>query len=243
MTTATTTPDTTRTLRLYAIDNLRIVLTVLVVAHHVAVTYGTIPVWYYLEPARDSTGGLLDLLVVVNQAFFMGFFFLISGYFTPGSHARKGGRGFVRDRLIRLGIPLLVFLLLLRPIVTAGVYADLDGLPYWQFYLLSWDPGPMWFAEVLIVFALLYAAWRARRPLPERRDLPLRARQIVLFALGLAAVTAVWRIWVPAARTCPCSACRRPTSCRSTPPCSRPDAWPGGAAGTPRCPRAPAGSG
>ncbi|MEV4801458.1 acyltransferase family protein [Nonomuraea sp. NPDC049421] len=196
MTTETAAPAT-RTTRLHAVDNLRVVLTVLVVAHHVAITYGNIPVWFYLEPARDPSGGLLDLLVVFNQAFFMGFFFLISGFFTPGSHGRKGGRAFVRDRLIRLGVPLLAFLVVLRPMVNFGALADLPGMPYWQFYLFSWDPGPMWFAEVLIVFALVYAAWRARRPAPERADVPLRTRQVVLFTLGLAAVTALWRIPVP----------------------------------------------
>ncbi|WP_345561904.1 acyltransferase family protein [Nonomuraea rosea] len=183
--------------RLYAVDNLRVALTALVVAHHVAVTYGNIPLWFYTEPAKDGSGVLLDLLVMVNQAFFMGFFFLISGFFTPGSHDRKGGRAFVRDRLVRLGIPLLVFLVLLRPLVNFGGLAERPGMPYWQYYLGSWDPGPMWFAEVLIVFGLVYALWRTRaRPL-DRRSVPLRLRWVVLYVLGLAAVTFLWRIPVP----------------------------------------------
>ncbi|MEV7008549.1 acyltransferase [Streptosporangium sp. NPDC051022] len=183
--------------RLLAIDNLRIVLTVLVVIHHVALTYGDIPLWFYVEPAKDPSGRLLDLLVMVDQAFFMGFFFLISGFFTPGSHDRKGGRGFVRDRLVRLGVPLLVFLLLLRPLVTLGVYADYAGMPYWKFYIGSWDPGPMWFVEVLIVFVLAYALWRRLKgPLETRVSVP-RARWIVLFTLGLSAATFLWRFPVP----------------------------------------------
>ena len=36
----------TRT-RLYYLDNLRVVLTALVVLHHAAVTYSHIPLWYY----------------------------------------------------------------------------------------------------------------------------------------------------------------------------------------------------
>ncbi|MFI7612785.1 acyltransferase family protein [Nonomuraea terrae] len=192
-----TTQTGTRT-RLYAIDNLRIVLTALVVAHHAALTYGNIPLWFYVEPAKDPSGILLDILVTVNQAFFMGFFFLISGFFTPGSHDRKGGRAFVRDRLIRLGIPLLAFLLLLRPLVNFGGYLALD-LPYWQYYLASWDPGPMWFVEVLIVFALAYAAWRAllRPAQAERAPAPVRPLWIVAFVLGLAVVTFLWRFPVP----------------------------------------------
>ncbi|MEV4112489.1 acyltransferase family protein [Nonomuraea sp. NPDC049695] len=183
--------------RLHSIDNLRTVLTVLVVAHHVAVTYGNIPLWYYTEPAKDPSGGLLDLLVTFNQAFFMGFFFLISGFFTPGSYDRKGSRAFVRDRLVRLGIPLLLFILLLRPLVNFGDYARVDGMPYWKFYLRSWDPGPMWFAEVLIVFALVYALWRSRRAPLESRPAPLRFRSVALFVVGLAVATFLWRIPVP----------------------------------------------
>ncbi|MFI7415990.1 acyltransferase family protein [Nonomuraea sp. NPDC049684] len=189
--------------RLFAVDNLRVLLTALVVAHHVAVTYGDIPLWYYTEPAADPSGTALDILVVFNQAFFMGFFFLISGFFTPGSHDRKGGRAFVRDRLVRLGVPLLVFLLLLRPLLTIGEH----GMPFWKWYIVSWDPGPMWFVEVLIVFALLYAWWRragrsgaqkagAQETGVQEAGAP-SLKGVVLFTLGLAAATLLWRIPVP----------------------------------------------
>lgn len=185
--------------RLYAVDNLRIVLTVLVVLHHAAVTYGNIPVWYYNEQPKDPTGGLLDVLVVFDQAFFMGFFFMISGFFTPGSYDRKGGRAFMRDRLARLGIPLLVYLLVLRPFALIPVYGRMSDLPYWQFYIGSWDPGPMWFVEVLIVLAALFVLYRRVRPaepVGERASV-LRGRTIVLFALGLSVATWLWRFLVP----------------------------------------------
>jgi peptidoglycan/LPS O-acetylase OafA/YrhL len=188
--------------RLFAIDNLRVVLTALVVVHHVAVTYGNIPLWFYTEPAKDPSGVALDILVVFDQAFFMGFFFLISGFFTPGSYDRKGRQKFLRDRLIRLGIPLLAFLLLLRPLVTIGSYrSDYASMPYWQFYIGSWDPGPMWFAEVLIVFAALYALWRRFSAPVETpfgvRHAGLRARWIVLFTVALSVATTLWRVPVP----------------------------------------------
>ncbi|MEU5861310.1 acyltransferase family protein [Nonomuraea sp. NPDC047529] len=179
--------------RLFAIDNLRVLLTALVVVHHVAVTYGNIPIWYYSEPATDASGVALDLLVVFNQAFFMGFFFLISGFFTPGSHDRKGGRAFVRDRLVRLGVPLLIFVVLLRPLLTLGDH----GMPFWKWYIVSWDPGPMWFVEVLIVFALLYAWWRRAGRSDGRGGGAPSLKGVVLFTLGLAAVTVLWRVPVP----------------------------------------------
>ncbi|WP_274910662.1 acyltransferase family protein [Streptomyces sp. WZ-12] len=225
-----TTPNPTR---LYYVDNLRIALTALVVLHHVALTYGNIPAWYYTEPAKDGTGLVLDAFVTLNQAFFMGFFFMIAGYFTPASYDRKGPRPFLRDRLKRLGIPLLLFLLLIRPVTDFGGYLHLrdafaqrgDSLPYWIYYLASWDAGPMWFVEVLLAFALVYAIVRrraARRlqhatggtefgrspsidPSTLDRSTPRapRPRAIALFTVGLALATYGWRILVPNDMTVP----------------------------------------
>ena len=42
----------------------------------------------------------------------MGLFFLISGYFVPRAYDRKGATAFLKDRFRRLGIPLLLFGLL-----------------------------------------------------------------------------------------------------------------------------------
>ncbi|MFD6948562.1 acyltransferase [Nocardiopsis sp. TSRI0078] len=206
--------------RLHHVDNLRAALTVLVVLHHVAVTYGNIPVWFYTESAQDPSGGLLDLFVIVNQTYFMGLFFLLAGYFVPGAADRRGRRGLVRERLVRLGVPLLLFVLLLRPLATAHVYpavaeaaaAEGSELPYWLFYLISFDPGPMWFVEVLLVLTLAYVMIRGLRERRARRaglavgpparpadGAPLRWPWPVLgFTLGLALATFVWRYLAPA---------------------------------------------
>lgn len=223
---ATSAPAPPARARLFFVDNLRVALTVLVVLHHAAVTYGNIPVWYYAEPAQDPTGGLLDLFVILNQAFFMGLFFLLAGYFVPGAADRRSGRGYVRERLVRLGVPLLLFVLLLRPLVLvpiqAEVFADAPDLPYWLFYLVTIDPGPLWFAEVLLVMCLAYVLIRRFR---ERRataagnvlseavtvsverpadTAPLRwlgmgwFGPVVLFTVGLAVVTFAWRFAFPA---------------------------------------------
>ena len=63
------------------------------------------------------------------QAFALGFFFMISGYFTPVSFDRKGGWGFLRDRFIRLGIPL------------AANLCDLDGD---RLFDIALDPRAEW---------------------------------------------------------------------------------------------------
>src|SRR5215469_11297027 len=77
--------------RLLFIDNVRVALTIQVIVFHLAITYGAIGSWYYHEPTRDVvTTLLLSIFVAASQAFFMGFFFLISAYLTPGAYERKG---------------------------------------------------------------------------------------------------------------------------------------------------------
>jgi acyltransferase-like protein len=120
----------------------------------------------------------------------------------------------MKDRLLRLGIPLLAFLLLLRPILLAGLYPKIRALaaeqgadlPYWLFYLVTWDPGPMWFVEVLLLFSALYVLYRnySRGNSAAQRSDPALAggwapgRGAILgFALALAVVTYLWRFIVP----------------------------------------------
>ena len=200
--------------RLLYIDNLRILLTGLVVIHHAAVIYSDFPIWYYPEPAKDRSGVALDVLLILNQTFFMGFFFLISGYFVPASYDRKGGRAFLRDRLVRLGIPLLVFAVLLRPILSTRIYALARAeaaakgadLSFWAFYLSSWSPGPLWFVEVLLLFCRAYALarrfWTMRAAAPPlavaRVRLPAGFMVAILgYSLALTVLTSLWRMVVP----------------------------------------------
>jgi peptidoglycan/LPS O-acetylase OafA/YrhL len=159
------------------IDHLRVVLTALVVFHHAAITYGAEGGWY-VYAARQGSSPLLVLFCTVNQAFFMGFFFLLAGYFTPGAYDRKGARRFVLDRLVRLGVPLLVFGLLLDPLTVAIARGhDVAGvLDLWgRFLARGWfSSGPLWFAEALLIFAAVFVAVRRLAPkaLAVPRDPP-----------------------------------------------------------------------
>jgi glucan biosynthesis protein C len=195
--------------RLLFVDNLRVALTTLVVLHHLAVTYAGLPIWYYVEPPPESLSlALLILVVLFNQAFFMGLFFLIAGYFTPGAYDRKGPRAFLLDRLARLGIPLLLFVAVLGPIsflyrYQTEIVAKGVDLPYGRYYLATLGPGPLWFVEALLIFAALYALGRrlSRTPAgPARRladsSLP-GVRAVVAFILGLTLATFLVRLWAP----------------------------------------------
>ena len=151
----------------FYIDRLRSVMTVMVILHHTAITYGAPGGWFWTElrPSASLSSLLLTLFVSTNQAYFMGFFFLLAGYFTPASLERKGYRRFLSDRFLRLGLPLLSFGLLLGPLTAALVtYARGDG--FWPTIQAIWERkefinGPLWFAQALLIFDLAYCAWRA----------------------------------------------------------------------------------
>ena len=151
----------------YYIDRLRSVMTVLVILHHTAITYGGSGGWFWREhdPSADLSSILLTFFVATNQAYFMGFFFLLAGYFTPASLERKGYWPFLKDRFLRLGLPLLFFILVLGP-VTAAITTYGDGKGFLPTIRFLWEHqrvinGPLWFAEALLIFALAYCGWRA----------------------------------------------------------------------------------
>src|SRR5215475_4346458 len=92
--------------RLDYLDTLKVLLTVLVIAHHAGQPYGPTGGRWPLFDAQRAT--ILGPFFSVNAAFFMGLFFMISAYFLPSSFDRKGVSTFLKDRLLRLGIPFVV---------------------------------------------------------------------------------------------------------------------------------------
>lgn len=118
-------------------------LTVLVIANHCAVTYGNILVWFYNERPQDPSTYVVDALVALNQTWFMGLFFMISGHFVHVSVDRHGPGASARDRLIRFGLPLLGFVLIVRPHANFQTWLlDTDRPPYVVHYLHTIDAGP-----------------------------------------------------------------------------------------------------
>ena len=127
--------------RMLYIDNMRLLFTVLVILHHIALTYGAHSGWYYYENTDDAfTNLVLSLLMSVNRTWVLGCFFMITGYFTPGSYDRKGTVRFIEDRIIRIGIPLAIFALLIRPSIVYMMNRETLAVQYsfWgNIYLLK----------------------------------------------------------------------------------------------------------
>jgi hypothetical protein len=147
------------------IDHLKIVLTILVILHHAAITYGAPGNWYYNEKTT-LLGAIVPMtaFVAVNQAFFMGFFFFLSALFIPSSYDKKGPAKFITDRLLRLGLPLVFYSLVLSPFLSFMTYTiDHPQVTYMQYLggFDSWiDFGVLWFVAALLLFTLVYALFR-----------------------------------------------------------------------------------
>lgn len=192
------------------LDRLKAGLTLLVVFHHTAITYGGAGGWFYRElPQSDRPSSiLLTFFCAVNQAYFMGLFFLIAGYFTPRALQRKDAVGFLRDRLVRLGLPLLVFGWLLGPATIALVQSALRDRGFFEMLLALWqggvfEQGPLWFAKALLLMALASLAihrltgWprEGARPIPSNLQLLVAAIVCGLTAFALRLVWPVGTQW------------------------------------------------
>jgi glucan biosynthesis protein C len=179
------------------------------VLHHLSVIYAANTPFYFVEPANGDEAALLILVIfqLLNQAYFMGFFFLLSGYFSPGSFDRKGLVRFLKDRLLRLGIPLIVFMFVLNPLASTGIWfmpASLTGITTpltWQQYPSLIGFGPLWFVVMLLIFDFGYAAWQVmRRNSPPRvvsDNRPPSYLALGIFILALALVSYLVRIVAP----------------------------------------------
>ena len=147
--------------RLNYLDNLKVLLTALVIFHHAGQAYGTGGEWAYQPSNSAEFMPWIWHFFSTNASFFMGLYFLISGYFVPRSYDRHGARVFIRKKLLRLGVPLLVM---------GGLMSAATG---------KFEIGHMWFVESLLVFCLVYAL--VRRFVPAIRA--CRVRRLPLWGL------------------------------------------------------------
>jgi hypothetical protein len=141
------------------LDNLKVLLVAAIIAMHAILGYaGTVQVWTYTQ-AREITLAPVTEVVLLVAVSPVGFFiiallFLVAGLLTPPSLERKGAGRFVRDRLLRLGVPFTVYVLLVQPAVAYALEHPLGLAPgsYWYELLgeeRALDTGPLWFVGVL----------------------------------------------------------------------------------------------
>ncbi|MDO4496954.1 MAG: acyltransferase family protein [Bacteroidales bacterium] len=128
--------------RLYYLDNLKVMLTLLVIFHHAGQAYGQGGGWAYTPSNPDDFMPYIWHFFSTNAAFFMGLYFFISGYFVPASFDHQGFKTFVSKKLLRLGLPFVLM---------GGLLSAAVG---------KFELAHMWFVENLLFFCLLYALYR-----------------------------------------------------------------------------------
>ncbi len=146
--------------RLFYIDNLRLLMIVFVVMHHLAVTYSGFGSWYYNEVKNLDTLSTIWFAFYLSfqQGYFMGLLFLVAGYFTAISYDRKGFGQFIKDRFYRLIIPALIYMVIINPFI--GIVELNQKLTSFNISDFLSGTGVMWFVVALFFFSLIYGLVR-----------------------------------------------------------------------------------
>ena len=188
------------------LDNLKVILIAAVIAGHAVLGYSQLDAWSYAD-VREVTlrPAVAYVLLAVSAPFALlviPLLFLIAGLLTPPSLDRKGPGRFIRDRLLRLGVPFAVFALLLWPLLEYVLFRQLGEAPgLWTYFRAegSLDTGVLWFVGALLIFSLGYAGWvwvrwghEARPRLGE-----IKVAHLLLLAVAVTVATFLVRLVLP----------------------------------------------
>jgi surface polysaccharide O-acyltransferase-like enzyme len=160
--------------RLRGLDDLRVLVVFLVVVLHAALTYMVYaPEWWYVvDPERSL---LYTCVVLVVDVPIMLIMFFLAGYFCWPSFERRGIVGFVREKIVHIGIPWVFGVLVLAPPTAYVMYwsrhAPVSLFAFWtgDFWGVAYQQSVYWFLGIL--FALFLASvvlrlvpWLGRLP-------------------------------------------------------------------------------
>jgi glucan biosynthesis protein C len=148
--------------RLHALDAVRGFALLLGIVLHVTLSFIPAPtrIWIIQDSHPSAT---LAVLFFAIHVFRMTTFFLIAGFFAHMSFHRRGGGAFVKDRLQRIALPLLVgwpilFATMVPVIFWAANFPNggpVPGVSGWPPVLPGFPLIHLWFLYVLLEF---YAA-------------------------------------------------------------------------------------
>src|SRR6201996_7113055 len=161
-------PSAWRSRTSLALANLRGVTILIVLAFHALLAYlNWIPVTgsgfdsppydWRAFPIVDSHRFFgFDLFCAWQDVYLMALMFFLSGLFVRPSLRRKKSWGFLRDRVLRLGLPFVFGVLVLVPLALYPAYrvtaTDPSFSGYWDAWraLPFWTNGPLWFLWQLL---------------------------------------------------------------------------------------------
>jgi glucans biosynthesis protein C len=158
-----------------ALNNLRGIVILIVLGFHSALAYvswikapnvdfDSPPfAWRAFPIVDDHRFFGLDLFCAWQDVYLMSLMFFLSGLFVWPSLKRKTDWTFVRDRLLRLGLPYAFGVAVIIPIAVYPAYAVMADDPsvaaYWDALLALpfWPNGPLWFLWQLLVLDIIAA--------------------------------------------------------------------------------------
>jgi Acyltransferase family len=185
--------------RNFALDRTRTFLTLVVLIHH-----AVIPYTYFGHTDPKFWIGF-DCVVLATDSFFMAMFFFLSGLFVWPSLTHKAPHIFLRDRLLRLGLPFVIAAFTIIPIAYYALelrqHPEISFSAFWWKTITvgPWPSGPVWFVWVLLAFDLTASLLYRLSPklIDPINRLSLRAfERPADFYLFLVTVTAI--VYIPA---------------------------------------------
>ena len=165
-------------MRIHAFDAARSILLTLGIVYHALVF-----VLLYVEPS-----GLAEFLTIVFlhqlfHAFRMPAFFIVAGFFAMFLIDKRGRGAFLKNRMLRIGLPFLIFWPLLAISIS---WAVAWKFPSWRDVVPTSDTQHLWFLYFLMLFSLI--TWLGQ-PLLSRMATIQKKVPISLMMVVLAAVT------------------------------------------------------
>lgn len=161
-------PSPTRE-RMYFLDNLRTIVILLVIFLHGAMVYmAYAPEWWYVLDRQRSE--FFTLLVLAIDVANMQAMFMLAGYFALPSLRKRGARGFLKDKALRIGLPWAFGAIFLAPLVTYLIYVireiPVGYLDFWRgdFWGPLYQQSAYWFLGVLFLLFVLVALGYAAIP-------------------------------------------------------------------------------
>lgn len=187
-----------KTNRILYVDVIKVFLTCLVVAHHAGQAYGpTGGVWVVSDISKADW---LGRFFFINASFMMGLYFFISGYFMLFSLKRKTTIHFIKDRLVRLGIPLLFFTFIV--FLPFNFIGDQSGNNILEVFIDTYfnkppiATGHLWFVASLLVYSLIYIL-TFKQDSGSPRTILFKQYYIFIYVIALTIIAALVRLYFP----------------------------------------------
>jgi len=186
--------------RIYYLDYLRAFIVFVVIVLHSLLPFVIGYDWTINEPVKSL---FLSNISTMIDVFIMPIMFFIAGYFAFPS-IRKGVKGFIQGKVIRIVIPFFIGILFLAPIISylGLIQHSVINMSYFTFYSTVLFNHQMnfqhyWFLSSLflffMVFALVYSVFKSKLEAiyEKSKTQAVSDRSILIFILGFLMIAIV----------------------------------------------------